>query len=307
MVWNVAIIDDMLPNAMLAESVLEQLPDVGCALYDNGVDALVAFAVDCPDLIVTDHLMPHINGIEFIRQFREMYPDTFVPILMVTGDTSKDVLQQALETGATDFVRKPFDDIELKARVSNLLQLKKDRQALERVNRELQVQASTDPLTGASNRRAFLNRGKEEEERCKRYGSSFSFMMLDIDNFKTINDTYGHDVGDQVLVQLVAELQNLLRTSDHVGRLGGEEFAILFAGISDDRARDAAQRVIDHIQGIRIALPAGKTLSFTASAGVAFSTGENTQLDDMLKIADKRLYAAKKAGKNKVVLADPMV
>ncbi len=159
--------------------------------------------------------------------------------------------------------------------------------------------ASTDPLTGIANRRHFMEQGRSEFSRSGRYGYPLSVMMLDVDHFKRINDTYGHDIGDQALKALTRECHEVLRTSDLLGRLGGEEFALLLPSTPLTGANILAERIRAQVEKMRLETPSSE-LSFTISIGVCTLDGDDG-FDVLLNRADKALYAAKHGGRNRVV------
>lgn len=165
---------------------------------------------------------------------------------------------------------------------------------------KLRMQATHDPLTGAGNRRLFMQRAGEEIERSIRYGAGLSLLMLDIDHFKAVNDTYGHDAGDMVLKALVAETRKQLRTSDVFCRLGGEEFAALLLNADAEAARALAERIRQALAELTVA-GAGAAIRFTVSLGVTTREEGGDSVEAMLKRADTALYAAKKGGRNRVV------
>ena len=169
---------------------------------------------------------------------------------------------------------------------------------------KLELQAHQDYLTGLSNRRHFLEQGEVELARVQRYGNTLSLFMLDIDFFKSINDTHGHKAGDIVLQKLSHILRETLRTVDIVGRMGGEEFAVLLPGAGSREAVEVAERLREIIAGSDVILEAGLPLHFTVSIGVATLREKGTNLDILLNLADKALYQAKESGRNKVCVSD---
>lgn len=291
---TVMVIDDLMPNALLAAGVLEQLPEIAATdIHEGGQSALDACRKSVPDLIVVDYLMPGMDGIAFIRRFREEFTE-FVPIVVVTADVKRAVLLEALEVGATDFLRKPWDEAELQARARNLLALRRSEQELRRL-------AMTDALTGAFNRRAFMAEAAAEVDRAGRYGHPLTLQMLDIDHFKKINDTYGHAAGDEALKMFTATVQGLLRASDRLGRLGGEEFALLLPETDREGAMLLAERLRQALSEIEVSSE-GRSFSFTTSIGVA-ARRDDEGPEDTLKRADAALYEAKEGGRNRVVEA----
>jgi len=166
----------------------------------------------------------------------------------------------------------------------------------------LRAQAATDPLTGVPNRRSFEATARREVERARRYAKPFAVLALDIDHFKRINDTYGHDVGDIVLKRLSQICLEKLRVTDFLARLGGEEFAMLLPETDIDAAATLAERLRTAIATTPIATPKG-ALPITVSLGVAQYAPNEPTIDAALKRADEALYEAKHSGRNKVVVA----
>lgn len=214
----------------------------------------------------------------------------------MTGlDRNEDEIK-ALEVGATDFIKKPPVPKIVSARVKNILKLQK-------VTHELFIMSRTDPLTGAFNRRHFMETGAAELNRSSRYGSTFSMIMLDIDHFKSINDTYGHDIGDKALIEAVQIINKALRTEDTLGRFGGEEFCILLPETSQKSAIKVAERIRSDIEANKIHTDKG-ALKFTVSCGVSQLNTTNNSLEKIIKKADNALYNSKKTGRNRTTAAE---
>lgn len=162
----------------------------------------------------------------------------------------------------------------------------------------------TDPLTGLANRRHILHLLVEERRQCEKAGSPLSVVMVDLDHFKSINDRWGHDVGDQVLVLASAALKNTVRQHDHVGRYGGEEFLVILPGLEAEQARCLAERIRTTIASVVLELPDGETLSLSASLGMScYSVSRIVTVDDLVKQADVALYQAKDAGRDQLVVS----
>ena len=190
---------------------------------------------------------------------------------------------------------------------SDITELKQTQQSLEKRIEDLYSLATTDALTGLNNRRNLLEKIQFEIERAKRYGLSMVFFMLDIDHFKKINDTYGHDTGDAVLKGLGALLHDTMRTSDHVGRLGGEEFGILLASVAPLQAEAIAERLRRRVEEM-VVWHSEKEIRFTVSIGLAdLQTDVENPLENMMKRADLALYRAKNGGRNRVCLAENLL
>lgn len=190
---------------------------------------------------------------------------------------------------------------------SDITELKQTQQSLEKRIEDLYLLATTDALTGLNNRRNLLEKIQFEIERGKRYGLNMVFFMIDIDHFKKINDTYGHDTGDAVLKGLGALLHDTMRTSDHVGRLGGEEFGILLASVMPQQAEAIAERLRRRVEEM-VVWHNERGIRFTVSIGLAdLQTDVENPLEDMMKRADLALYRAKNSGRNRVCLADNLL
>lgn len=197
-----------------------------------------------------------------------------------------------LERRVTDRTRELEDEI---------AERKRAEEALRKNQELLKIQAATDPLTGARNRRSFVDDGEKELRRARRQNRPLSVLMMDIDHFKRINDTYGHAVGDEVLVSLVSECWEALREEDIFGRLGGEEFAAILVDNNLATARDVAERLRRTLEVLEVETSGG-TFNFTVSIGVSECQSHTETLGDGLKRADEALYAAKEGGRNRIVV-----
>jgi diguanylate cyclase (GGDEF)-like protein len=190
-----------------------------------------------------------------------------------------------------------YPDLE-KQRIFSAVRDISERKKLED---ELLKLATTDPLTGASNRRHFITRASAELERCRRYGSQLAVFMLDIDHFKQVNDSYGHDIGDEVLQRLADCCHQELRSNDIFGRFGGEEFAAVLVETDQPQAERACQRLLDKIVALKIRTPQ-KNIGITVSMGLTMHIANDLTIDSLLKRADDALYQAKNAGRNQIAV-----
>lgn len=300
---KVVIVDDMLPNALLAAVVVERLDGVEVEVFEDAPEALARCRAAPPDLVLLDYVMPGLDGIAFARALRDGLDGEFVPIIMVTGESRSGTLAEAMAAGATDFLRKPWDETELEARARNMLSLRRSYLELRRKTQALHVLATTDPLTGILNRRAFSEAATGEVDRVRRYGRPASLLMMDIDFFKRINDGWGHAAGDAVLCAFADHCREHLRDTDHLGRLGGEEFAVLLPETDAAGAQILAERLRADLAAVRVTPADGPPIAMTVSIGVA-EAGPDESLDGLLRRADAALYAAKEAGRDRVLLAD---
>jgi two-component system cell cycle response regulator len=224
-------------------------------------------------------------------------------IVMTTGDDTTD-RNLAFLNGANDFVTKPIDEMEIQARVKVHHTLARTIRELEESRRQLVEQATTDPLTRLKNRRAFFENGAQSLANARRYRGDLSVIIVDIDFFKRINDTYGHHAGDEVLVTLAHVLEGITRADDTCARIGGEEFAVLLPDTSRLGAAVLAERIRAAVEREQFIL-GGKTVPLTVSVGIAsygHDTGET--LDELLNVADRRLYLAKENGRNRICVND---
>ncbi len=275
---------------------------------EDGEKALEAIEKENPDLILLDLSMPKLNGFEVLERISQRLKKEFLPVVVITGDERKDVIEKAFDLGAVDFIVKPPSEVELKSRINAHLRTKnyyeevvRSKKKLEMLMKELKIMSITDPLTGLYNRLFFNERLKEEYERAKRLKIPFSLLMIDIDHFKRVNDTYGHDVGDKVLVETARTIRENVRRIDIVSRYGGEEFTvILLRTVKEDCIR-AAERLRSVVEK-KVIQTDGSKMSITISIGcTTFSGYEDVKPEDLLKRSDEALYKAKNAGRNRVV------
>jgi diguanylate cyclase (GGDEF)-like protein len=257
---------------------------------------------DAPLLIILDWMMPHIDGLELVRRVRAAETEQPPYILMLTTKKDKADIIAGLDAGANDYLTKPFDAGELRARVEVGRRMVELQRELVESRKILAHQSTHDPLTGVLNRRGVLERLREELSRAERYGDLLGIGMVDIDHFKQVNDTYGHQTGDDILGGLTVVLKESLREYDSVGRIGGEEF-LLIAPLQSEKdclpvfkhtCRKVAEKSIPSRSG---------ALSVTISIGVVLAGG-NDSVDEILAAADKALYRAKDKGRNQVCLSN---
>lgn len=292
--------DDPAVGAAMAQQ-LEKLSDITVTLITNPTDADQWLTANRADLILVDHVMPDIDGIEFIRNFRSRQRDFDVPMLILTGRDDHVLLRSAIEAGANDFVRKPIEPAELLARASNMLKLRAQTRALLETLARLEELATTDPLTNVYNRRSLLHRLEEECKRAGRHGHRVSVMMIDVDHFKQVNDRYGHAAGDRLLEELTAICRQQLRASDFLGRTGGEEFVIGLPHTPLDGAATLADRIRQHLAETPVHFD-GKTIAYTVSIGVG-EREDKEEVRSLLARTDRALYCAKNGGRNHVSIA----
>ena len=269
-------------------------------------------------MVLMDVEMPGLNGVETCRIIKANGGQSgfgFIPVILMTARAGAGK-SEGLELGADDYLVKPFDFVELAARVKSMLRLKAVQDELVAKVRELeQAQATlhqqaqelttlsrTDPLTQLHNRRYFEERFLAEFARSKRYRSPLVLMMIDLDHFKTVNDTRGHPAGDKVLKEAAARVKQTLRDVDLVARYGGEEIICLLPETGPEEGRRAGERVRAALESPPIPIDGQEPISITGSVGMAWFPAR--QIDDheqLLRAADDALFRAKKAGRNRVM------
>lgn len=290
---RVLVIDDELSIHMLVKARLgDEAGEVHTAL--GGLSGLDAARALLPDVILLDVEMPDLNGFEICRRLKADPITQNIQVIFLSADSSSEQKSAGLDLGAADYISKPFDPAELRARVRASLRTKSLMDMLA-------TRALLDGLTGLWNRAFLQERLDSELARCRRYGSELSLVMLDIDRFKNINDRYGHPFGDHVLCEVAACLTGECREEDSVCRYGGEEFAIIALGSPVTGSIALAERLRAAIEKLAFSV-GGTPVQVTASFGVA-SAGQDTSIGLMERV-DRCLYEAKQNGRNRVT-ADP--
>lgn len=262
----------------------------------NGIDALNKINGLNISIALLDWMMPGMSGIEITQKIRESKIDRYIYIIMVTGKSEKDDTIEALHNGVDDYIVKPFTFQELKVRIFAAERIIKLENKLKNAYNKLYNESIHDVLTGVLNRKALMERIDDYNNKNK----SLGIIMIDIDNFKVINDTYGHLVGDQILKEFTAIISNTIRKSDFVGRYGGEEFLAVIPDLDVDEVKTIAERIRKNIESETFHI-GSLSLKITASLGVYVLT-EKSKIEDAIKLADDALYEAKKSGKNRVIV-----
>jgi two-component system, cell cycle response regulator len=273
---------------------------------ERGEEAITRVHEDAPDLILLDIMMPDMDGYEVARRIRAERDLPYIPIIVVTARDSTEDKVTGLDAGADDYLTKPINFPELEARVRSMLRIKRLQDQLEATNRELEQLSISDGLTGLFNHRHLHEILADEYERSRRTEKPMSVVMLDLDRFKEVNDTYGHQAGDRVLEELAAILRECAREIDKLGRYGGEEFMAILPDSDPEAGAVFAERVRELVENQQFDIQADEPLRMTISAGVASYPAHGADSPRRLvHQADLALYSAKHSGRNQVIRFSP--
>ncbi len=283
--------DDPATRALLSMWLKRAGYEVATAA--DGQQAWKMIRADCPDIVLADWFMPHMDGLTLCRSVRGEHPRHQVYLLVTTARDEPDAMTQVMAAGADDFVTKPLDRHELMARIYHA------EGALQHLRDQAQL-ADTDPLTNLLNRRTFCQACEREILRSERYDYPLSCILLDVDFFKQVNDTHGHAIGDQALCTIAEALQAVARATDSVGRLGGDEFCVLLPRrVKKTRSR-SAHRIQETIAERRIPLEQSE-LELHVTLGVAGWKKDVATPTALIDLADQALLAAKQSGRRCVM------
>jgi diguanylate cyclase (GGDEF)-like protein len=311
---RVLLVDDDRAMRMLLQEMLNAAGHQ-VTVASNGIEALKILENERPQLIITDWVMPEMDGITLCRELRAKAENRSIYVILMTAYESPGKLLEAFEAGADDYVYKPITPKMFFARLGaaqRVVQLQEDlaadREQLLRYSNELAIanerlllQALTDSLTGLHNRRFAMERLEQEWALTKRGGRALSCLMVDVDHFKLINDRHGHQVGDEALKRVATVLKKAARTEDVVCRYGGEEFLVICPDTKLADAFQCAERLRLSVEAQTLKLPDGNELKMTVSIGLTEKQDAFNSLAVLLNQVDKNLYAAKEAGRNRCV------
>jgi len=288
----ILIVESSRTQLELARHLLDELGyATECA--QNALEAkerLDRAPIDC---IVASWELPDQSGIDLTRELQLHPQHRWIPVIILTAHLDRERIRTALAAGATDFLRKPIDSLELEARLIAALRTRS-------LYRQLHSLATRDPLTGLLNRRAFMERFELEMTRAIRYRKPISIGMVDLDHFKQINDVRGHHAGDRVLSELARIWLESARSSDIIARYGGEEFSVVLPETAPDGALESLERLRARLEAHPFEVD-GHTFHVTLSAGLAGITpGAKATCEELLRSADRALYDAKEGGRNRV-------
>lgn len=297
---KVLIADDSIVSRHLLEATLRKW-GYEVVVACDGLEALQVLQQDnAPALAILDWMMPGMTGPDVCRKIRQRAHEPYTYILLLTSKSQKEDLIEGMEAGADDYITKPFDQHELQVRLragTRLVDLQAELMAAREALRE---QATKDALTRLWNRASILDLLSRELSRSERDRSPVGVVIMDLDHFKNINDTYGHFAGDAVLCEAARRLQGAIRQYDALGRYGGEEFLIVLPGCNEQSSFAQAERLRKQLADAAMSL-SGSVIHITASFGATSALpGDICSAEGLIRRADEALYMAKKHGRNRV-------
>ncbi len=296
---KILVADDSPVYRKLVEQTLSQ-EHYTVLLAKSGRQAMDLFIEHQPALVITDWNMPDISGIELCQRIRQDCQQFYPYVILLTGNTDKEEVIEGLAAGADDYLTKPFHPGELQARVRVGRRMVDLHREVQDKNRQLEEMALTDPLTGLPNRRAIDFWASRQLSAAVRHDFPIWAVMADLDHFKSINDTHGHDAGDIVLKSFAEILKSNTRRSNICGRLGGEEFLVVITHVEKKNVAIAIERIRKQFQAQKFTV-AGSAFGATASFGVAgIRATACPDFSDLMTRADAALYSAKSQGRNRV-------
>jgi two-component system cell cycle response regulator len=300
-VWRILLVDDEPTQRLIMARLLKRAGyEVDSAA--NGREALAKIDGGDFQLMITDWEMPEMDGIALCSALRSGAGKAYIYTILLTARDAIEHVVTGLQAGADDYLTKPVVEPELIARLNTGKRIVTLERSLRTANEENRRLSITDPLTGAYNRRYLMEQLPREIERAARYGRQLATIMCDVDHFKKINDTHGHQAGDEVLKRFVAHLQDGVRACDWVARYGGEEFVIVLPETNCANAATAAEHLRSQIAAAPYEI-AGGAIPVTASFGVSGwkdLVPAGATLDALMAKCDEGVYASKAAGRNRV-------
>lgn len=304
---TILLVEDSEAQAKITKESLEK-SGYGIVWAKDGISAIKAVMTTPPDVILLDLVLPDMSGNEVCRWLKVNTDTKGIPIIMLTVRSSLDDKVSGIEAGADDYLAKPYNEVELNARIYAALRTKALQDELRQKNKQLSELLAkveglsiTDPLTGLFNRRHFDTVLELERKKSERYQQPLTCLLLDIDHFKSVNDTYGHKAGDSVLLEIAQILKKSLREIDTPARWGGEEFTAILPNTDSKQGTMAAARILEKISSHTFEQLPDRRI--TVSIGLA-SRGDFVNTTEALIVAaDGALYEAKRKGRNRIEVA----
>jgi two-component system, cell cycle response regulator len=295
--YEILVVDDSPVYRQLIEQILSGQA-YALSFACNGSEALRMYHERAPGIVITDCIMPDFSGLELCERIRADKTATYTYVILMTSNTEKDGVVKGLEAGADDYLVKPFDSNEMLARIGVGRRIIDLHRHLERNSARLEEVARTDALTGLPNRRAIEEWASRQLQGASRHGFPLWVVLGDLDSFKKINDSFGHEAGDIVLRTFAATLKKGTRLSDMCGRLGGDEFLLVVSHVSAENIERTINRFREQFAALSFPF-VGKSVNVTATFGVAGSEGgDHGDFEALVRKSDEMLYEAKRAGRN---------
>ena len=295
--YEVLVVDDSPVYRKLVEHALPS-ETYSLLFARDGAEALRLFEERSPTMVITDWVLPDLSGIELCQRIRSDPSRPYTYIIVMTCNGEKDGLVQGLEAGADDYLAKPFDPGEMLARMGVGKRIIDLNRELEEKSQRMELAALTDPLTGLPNRRAIAEWAGKQLCGSARHGFPLWLVLGDIDTFKSINDTFGHDAGDDVLKAFADVLKRNTRGADMCGRFGGDEFVLVLTYVENGKIEEVLNRFRERFAELSFPLR-GQSVRVTASFGAAGAPCHAPQeYSELFRKADQMLYQAKRAGRN---------
>ena len=293
---RILVADDSKTNRSLITNSLVKLGHEVIAAK-NGKEAVEEFTQCQPDLIILDVVMEGMSGLECAKKIRSLNIDAWIPIIFLSGSIDDASIAKGIDAGGDDYLSKPYSETTLAAKIKAMQRISDMRKKLFDATEQLTILSTTDTLTGVNNRFQFNRSIKEQIHQSIEHDQVFALLFVDLDKFKIINDSLGHQAGDDLLIQATHRLQSCIRGDDFLARMGGDEFAILLNNITDSTITEIiTKRII-----ASLAKPfhiADQDVHVTASIGITYYPADAATEEDLLKNADIAMYQAKQAGRN---------
>lgn len=293
---DILVADDSKTNLSLITASLQKLGHRAIPAT-SGEEAIEFFLKERPDLIILDVVMNGMDGFECAKKLREIDSEDWIPIIFLSASVDDNSIAKGIDAGGDDYLTKPFSEITLAAKIKAMQRISDMRQKLFETTQQLYLQSSTDSLTGVYNRFQFDRSVKEILAAADRFHHLSALLFIDLDNFKNVNDSFGHHIGDLLLIEVAKRLKSCLRGNDFIARIGGDEFAIILNGIpSNEEAGEIAQNIINSVSASYEL--EGNHVRVGASVGIAIYPQSGITIVNFVQSADIAMYHAKSLGRN---------
>lgn len=296
LLMRILVADDSKTSLALVLVVLNKLGHQVITAI-NGQEAIEKYKRTKPDLVILDVMLEKMDGFECAREIRKIDIDDWIPIIFLSASVDDESIAKGIDAGGDDYLAKPFSEITLVAKIKVMQRISDLRQKLFETTQQFYLLSSTDSLTGVYNRFQFDRSIKEILVAADRYQHKVAMLFIDLDNFKNINDSFGHRIGDQLLTMVSKRLKACLKSSDFIARLGGDEFAVMLSEIQNqEEAAKIAKNIINTISADYIL--EGQNIRIGASIGIDIYPSSATSAEKLILNSDVAMYHAKVSGKN---------